>query len=188
MSGPDLGAAVAALDAGDVVGIPTDTVYGLAGRADRPEAVDRIYELKQRPPGLQLPVLAADAVQAFALAADLPPAAGRLAEHFWPGALTIVVPAVAGGTIGLRVPDHGIVAALCRACGPLATTSANLHGQPPLTTAAAVAAAFGDELTVIDGGTCEGAPSTVVDCTADPPVLLRPGRIPWALLHDVSST
>ena len=174
-----LSAAIEALDRGQVVAIPTDTVYGLAARMDRPEARERIYELKRRPSGLELPVLVADADQAWGLALAVPAAAHRLADRFWPGALTIIVPAEGGGTVGLRVPANDLVVELCRACGPLATTSANLHGEPPLTTAIAVANAFGGDLLVVDGGTCDGAASTVVDCTVDPPALLREGAISW---------
>ena len=175
----DLSAAMEALDRGEVVAIPTDTVYGLAAGIDRPEARERIYELKRRPSGLELPVLAADADQAWELASAVPAAARRLADRFWPGALTIIVPAETGETVGLRVPANDPVAELCRACGPLATTSANLHGEPPLTTAVAVRGAFGGDVLVVDGGTCDGAASTVVDCTVDPPTLLREGAIGW---------
>ncbi|MBV9665619.1 MAG: Sua5/YciO/YrdC/YwlC family protein [Actinobacteria bacterium] len=83
-------------------------------------------------------------------------------------------------TVGVRCPDHDVPLALCRAVGPIATTSANLHGEATLTTAADVAAAFGDSIAlVIDGGTCAGSPSTVVDCTGNDLKLLRDGRIPW---------
>ena len=110
--------------------------------------------------------------------------------RFWPGALTIVLPARPGlgadlgdddATIGVRCPDHPVALALCRAVGPLATTSANVHGQPTLTTAAEVAEVFADALPVVlDGGTCTGSPSTVVDCTGFEPRLLREGRVPWS--------
>lgn len=174
-----LSEAVAALRRGEVVGIPTDTVYGVASL---PSCSDRLFELKQRPPEVQVPVLVGDPADA-ALLADVTGLAARLIEHFWPGALTIVMPQLdAAGTIGLRCPDHELVRELCRSVGPLATTSANLHGQPPLTTADAVRATF-PGLVVVDGGTCEGSPSTVVDATGDRPVLLREGRIGWAELE-----
>jgi tRNA threonylcarbamoyl adenosine modification protein (Sua5/YciO/YrdC/YwlC family) len=111
-------------------------------------------------------------------------------DRWWPGALTIVVPRRPDlgvdlgddeATIGVRCPDHPIPVALCRAVGPLATTSANLHGDDTATTAAEVRAAFGDSVAVVlDGGTCAGSPSTVVDCTGHDAKLLRDGRIPWA--------
>jgi tRNA threonylcarbamoyl adenosine modification protein (Sua5/YciO/YrdC/YwlC family) len=84
-------------------------------------------------------------------------------------------------TVGVRCPDHEVPLALCRRRRPLATTSANLHGQPTLTTAAHVEAALGDAVSVVlDGGPCVGEPSTVVDCTGEEPKCLRSGRIPWA--------
>ena len=114
--------------------------------------------------------------QALALATAVPAtAATALMARFWPGALTVVLPARAGlaadlgdddATIGVRCPAHPVPLALCAAVGPLATTSANRHGEPTLTTAAEVVAVFGDAvLVVLDGGTCTGSPSTVVDCT-----------------------
>lgn len=183
-------AAAEALRAGRVVGIPTDTVYGLAADPARPGATTAIFLAKGRPAQLELPVLVADRAQAEALAGPdgLGPVARRLAERFWPGALTIVVrraPGVdwdlggAGTTVGLRCPAHDVARALCRAVGPLATTSANRHGSPPLATAGALVAEFGPELEVVDGGRCDGDPSTVVDATAGPPVCLRQGAVPW---------
>jgi tRNA threonylcarbamoyl adenosine modification protein (Sua5/YciO/YrdC/YwlC family) len=131
--------------------------------------------------------------QAQGLATAWPEAAAVWAERFWPGALTLVVPADPGlarrlgskePTVGLRCPDHPVVAELCRAAGALAVTSANRHGEPPLTEAAAVRAAFAAEAVavVVDGGTCDGAPSTVVDCTAVPPRCLRAGALEWTAL------
>ena len=181
--------ATRALRAGHVIAIPTDTVYGLAVDAFHAGATDRLFALKRRPRGVDLPVLVADADQAMSLVADVPDIARRLMARYWPGALTLVLarnPEVTADlgaddtTIGLRCPDHALVRALCAAAGPLATTSANLHGQPTLSTAADVAATFGDAVAlVLDGGTCAGAPSTVVDCTGEHPELLRQGRIPW---------
>ncbi|HZQ26651.1 MAG TPA: L-threonylcarbamoyladenylate synthase [Acidimicrobiales bacterium] len=187
----EIDAAAAALARGQVVGIPTDTVYGVAVDPGHPGATDRIFALKQRPTDTELPVLVLDADQAMSLcpADRLQPYVRPLMDTLWPGALTIVVPrrpgleAALGGdgtTIGIRAPDNDVVRELCRRVGPLAVTSANLHGQPPLTTAAEVREAFtGDVAVVVDGGVCEGAPSTVVDCTGEQPVLIREGRIPW---------
>jgi L-threonylcarbamoyladenylate synthase len=182
--------AVAALEAGEPIVLPTDTVYGVAVDPTRPGATERLFAVKERPAEAALPVLAADVEQALALAApDLPAAALRLAERFWPGGLTLVVrrhPDVTydlGGrddrTIGLRVPDHDVPRRLAAAVGPLAATSANLHGQPTPVTAEGVAAELGDRVAlVLDGGPCEGAPSTVVSCTAEGVHVLREGRIP----------
>ncbi len=183
--------AVAALRAGAVVAIPTDTVYGLAVDPTRPGATDALFGLKDRPESLDLPVLVGSFDQADALAgtAGLSPAARRLAHTFWPGALTVVVPRRAGldwalgasvHTIGLRLPDHATARALCDEVGALATTSANLHGEAPCTEAVAVERLFGSRVVVIDGGRCAGEPSTVVSVLEDTPRCLREGAVPWA--------
>jgi len=188
-SSSDIDVAAKALVAGQIVGIPTDTVYGLAVAALHTDAADRLFTVKRRPRQVDLPVLVADVDQALGLATGVPDVARKLMERWWPGALTLVVPrrpdleADLGddeATVGVRCPDHDVPLALCRAVGPIATTSANLHGEATLTTAADVAAAFGDSIAiVIDGGTCAGSPSTVVDCTGNDLKLLRDGRIPW---------
>jgi L-threonylcarbamoyladenylate synthase len=179
-----------ALNSGMPVAIPTDTVYGLAADPCRPGATDRIFEAKRRPHDVNLPLLVSGVDQALTLATAVPATAQRLMERFWPGALTLVLPSRGDigmdlgedeVTIGLRCPDHPVPIALCSDVGPLATTSANLHGEPTLVTAAEVAAAFGDSVPVVlDGGPCEGSPSTVVDCTGQSPKLLREGRFSWA--------
>ncbi len=185
----DLDVAEKALRAGQLVGLPTDTVYGLAADAFRTGAADRLFAAKRRPRDVDLPVLVADADQARGLATGIPDVAFRLMERFWPGALTLVLPrdpdVVADlgddeATIGLRCPDHDVARDLCRRVGPLATSSANLHGQPTATTAQQVADLFGPAVPVVlDGGTCAGSASTVLDCTGTEPKLLREGRIPW---------
>ena len=178
-----------ALAQGLVIAVPTDTVYGLAVDPSQPGATDRLFRLKGRPREVQVPVLVADQGQALGLSTGVPAFARRLMSGFWPGALTLVLRRRAGleadlgadeTTVGVRCPAHTLLIALCRAWGPLGTTSANLHGQEPLTTAAEVRATFGDAVAlVLDGGTCAGLPSTVVDCTGRQPELLRAGRIPW---------
>lgn len=183
-----------ALDLGQIVVIPTDTVYGLAARLDRPEALEAVFAAKDRPPGLALPVMIGRWRQVHQVAADWPRAASMLAARFWPGALTVVVPVrdrfgpLLGGdgsTVGLRCPDHRWVRTLCRRTGPLAVTSANRHGKPPATTAEEAAAAFDADAValVVDGGRCEGVPSTVVDCVASPPACLREGGLAWSWIE-----
>jgi len=187
--------AVRALAQGQPVGIPTDTVYGLAVDPFRPGATDRIFAAKRRPRDVSLPVLVGGVEQALSMSTAVPDLALRLMERYWPGALTLVLPARPGlgadlgedeATVGVRNPDHPVPLALCAAAGPLATTSANRHGQPTLTSAAEVADVFGEAVPVVlDGGVCSGSPSTVVDCTGAEPKLLRDGRIPWSEVQAV---
>ena len=182
-------AAAAVLLAGRVVAVPTDTVYGLAVDAFRPGATSRLFAAKGRPRRVPLPVLVSGLDQAEALA-SMPPAASVLVERFWPGALTLVLPrrrgfdvdlGDAGTTVGLRAPDHPVPVALCARVGPLATTSANLHGGETPADAVDVARLLAGAVDlVLDAGRCDGRASTVVDCTADVPRLLREGEIAWA--------
>ncbi|MDQ3107613.1 MAG: L-threonylcarbamoyladenylate synthase [Actinomycetota bacterium] len=186
--------AVALLRAGQVVALPTDTVYGVAVDPFHPGAVDRLFAAKERPRSVQVPVLVSSVDDVAALIdGPLDVFARRLIDRHWPGALTIVLPRAAerrdldlGGdptTIGLRCPDHRLVRELCRQVGPLATTSANRHGEPTPPDAAGVAAALGDTVAlVLDGGICEGSPSTVVSVLGDEVTILREGRIPTAAL------
>ena len=185
--------AVRALAQALPIGIPTDTVYGLAVDPFRTGATDRIFAAKRRPRDVNLPLLVSGVDQALSVSTAVPALALELMARYWPGPLTIVIPAKAGlaadlgdddVTVGVRAPDHPVPLALCAAVGPLATTSANRHGEPPITTAAGLDATFGDALPlVLDGGLCAGSPSTVVDCTGEELKLLREGRIPWAELR-----
>jgi L-threonylcarbamoyladenylate synthase len=187
-------AAAAELEKGRVIAIPTDTVYGLAARIDRPEGMAAVFAAKERPPGLALPVLVGRWRQAREIASSWPRSASVIAARFWPGALTVVVPVDPelgthlggnGTSVGLRNPRHKFVQALARRAGPLATTSANIHGAQPCTTVAQVCSAFpgGQIGLVVDGGTCDGRPSTVVDCTVSPPACVREGAIPWSWIE-----
>lgn len=187
--------AIHALLAGLPVVIPTDTVYGLAVDPRRPGATERLFAIKERPVEAALPVLTADRDQAFSLAVDVPDAARRLADAFWPGGITLVVsrrPDVTfdlGGrdaaTIGVRVPDHAVARRIATEVGPIAATSANLHGRPTPETAEGVIAELGDRVSVVvDGGQCLGAPSTVVACTGDEIAILREGRVARQAIED----
>lgn len=163
--------------------LPTDTVYGLAASLDHPEAVRELFRVKGRPEGVPVAVLVADEDQASALAVVTAQAAGLIRRH-WPGPLTLVlearasVAAVVGsadGSVGVRCPDHRLVRDLASRVGPLATTSANPHGRPTPADAEGVQRLFGGGLLVLDGGTCDGLASTVVDVRGSEPVLLRQG-------------
>lgn len=187
----DVGPVAEALAAGAMVGIPTDTVYGLALAASAPDAGARLAAAKGRDAEVAVQVLVADLAQADALAGPdgLSPAALRLAERFWPGGITIVTDRRRGvsldlggdaGSVGIRWPDHDVVARILRQVGPVAATSANLHGHPPLVRAVDVAAAFaGTVAVVLDGGPGSLGASTVVDVRGDEPLLLREGAVPW---------
>ena len=184
-----LAAALAALRAGQLVGLPTETVYGLAADARNPAAVRRIFAAKGRPADHPLIVHLASARQLDDWAADIPPLARRLADAFWPGPLTLIlkrqpsVPDVVTGgqdTVGLRVPSHPLAHALLEAFeGGLAAPSANRFGRISPTTAAHVAEELGEQVAVVlDGGECEvGIESTIIDLSRGVPVLLRPGRV-----------
>jgi L-threonylcarbamoyladenylate synthase len=187
---PSIATAAAVLRAGGLVAFPTETVYGLGADALNPDAVRKVFELKGRPHRNPLIVHVADIATARAVASEWPPLAQRLAERFWPGPLTIVVPKhasiptdVTAGTptVGIRCPDHPMALDLLRAFGgPLVAPSANPSGFVSPTTADHVREGFpGAELLVLDGGPCRaGIESTVVSLTMDPPTILRTGAIP----------
>jgi len=193
---PALAARVAAaaevLRRGGLVAYPTETFYGLGALASDAAAVERLVHAKDRPEVKPLPLLAADLAQVEAVA-DLPPLARRLAAAFWPGALTLVVPArpgarlhraIAGaaGTVGIRVTSGEVAAALARAAGgALVATSANLSGQPPVADPAALDPALVARLDlVLDGGPSPGgAPSTVVAVAGGALALVRAGAVPF---------
>ena len=178
--------ALAVVRDGGLVAFPTDTVYGLGGLASRAGAVEAIFLAKVRPEERSIPILVAGWTEVRGVALPAPPAE-RLAAAFWPGPLTIVMerdpslPAAIGpkGTVGVRAPNHAVALALLREAGPLATSSANLSGDPSPRTAADVLGTLGGRIDLlIDGGqTPGGRPSTVVDCTGEMPRLLRSGPI-----------
>ncbi len=184
--------AVDALQRGELVGLPTETVYGLAADACNEAAVAKIFATKGRPANHPLIVHVASAHGVADFAADVPAFAQRLMNALWPGPLTLILPrrldvgaAAAGGqnSIGLRCPAHPVALALLQACAAqgifgLAAPSANLFGRVSPTTAAHVQSELGRDLLVLDGGACEvGIESTIIDCTRGAPVLLRPGQI-----------
>jgi L-threonylcarbamoyladenylate synthase len=188
--------AVEALSGGDIIGLPTDTVYGLAAYPFRTGASDRLFRVKARPRNVALPVLVADEDQALGLCTAVPKAARRLMEQFWPGPLTLVLPrrpdldadlGADDATIGVRCPAHPVPLAICRRLGPIATTSANRHGEPPLTTAQALVESLGPEVAlVLDAGRCDQPASTVVDCTGEATKLLREGPISAAQVFNAA--
>ncbi len=186
MPDADLERGVALLDAGGVIAYPTDTVFGLGARIDRADGVARILQIKGRDPGRGMPVLVADRRRALALGKTRPGFA-ELAEAFWPGPLTLLLPTATpvdaevapGEVIGLRVPDHeGLLALLELLPTGIIGTSANRSGSPPLASADAVRAELGPEVDWILPGRCRlGEPSSVVDLTVGPPRIRRIGAL-----------
>lgn len=179
-------AAVAAIRAGEVVVIPTDTVYGLAGDPSNPEAVERIYAIKGRPSQLELSLLAADISQLDGLV-EMDGVARSLAAAFWPGPLSLVCPVGprrlgiprSGTTLMVRVPGHALLRSLLVETGPVASTSANRHGMPPAATAGVAESDLGGDVAgAIDGGPSTGMASTIIDLSSRPPRVLREGPIP----------
>ncbi len=197
----DIDAAVAVLRAGGLVAIPTETVYGLAADASNERAVRRIFAVKGRPADHPLIVHVAEPAALSVWSSAVPDTAILLADACWPGPLTLLVPraahvldVVTGGrpTVGVRVPAHPLTAELLRrsaAAGMsgLAAPSANRFGRVSPTTAAHVRADLGTDVDlVLDGGPCPiGVESTIVDCSVDPPQVLRPGGIPTEQIHEL---
>jgi L-threonylcarbamoyladenylate synthase len=188
-------AAVGALCSGEVIAFPTDTVYGLGAHSAIASALHRLYELKGRERQKAIPLLIAGVEGLSTVAIAVPRIAWRLAEQFWPGPVTLVVPkaptvldAVTSNrdTVAVRVPAHEVALRLISALGaPLAATSANLSGHKEAVTAGEVQAAFESGVRwILDGGRCAGGvASTVVDVTTAPPLIRRRG----ALVGDVEA-
>lgn len=185
------------LRAGEVVALPTETVYGLAANALDADAVAKLFALKGRPAHNPIIVHVASLEMARRCVAEWPAVADRLAAAFWPGPLTLVLPrrgvipdiVTAGGpTVGVRWPRHPFMQAVIRACGfPLAAPSANVSGQLSPTNAAHVVQGLGGRVRlIVDGGQSQvGIESTVLDLTCQPPRVLRPGMIHWESLQAV---
>ena len=191
-----LAAAERALRRGELVVLPTDTVYGVAAEAFDPVAVDGLLKAKGRGRDMPPPVLVGTVRAAMALVSDFPEAGKDLIEEFWPGGLTLVCrssPTLVWdigdtkGTVAVRMPLHPITLDLLKRTGPLAVSSANISGQGPATTAGEAFAQLGDSVAVyLDGGPCPGdVPSSIVDLTGTVPRLLRAGVISVERLRDV---
>jgi L-threonylcarbamoyladenylate synthase len=188
--------AEAALRRGELVVLPTDTVYGIAAEAFDPVAVDALLKAKGRGRDMPPPVLVGTVRAAMALVMDLADTGKDLIDEFWPGGLTLVCrssPTLVWdlgetkGTVAVRMPLHHVALDLLKKTGPLAVSSANVSGQPPATTADEAMAQLGDSVSVyLDAGPCPGdLPSTIVDLTGSVPRLLRPGVISVDRLREV---
>lgn len=181
---------------GGLVAVPTETVYGLAANGLDSKAVARIYEAKGRPAEKAVSLMVAGAEWIDRLCVSVPEEAYALARKFWPGPLTLVLPAspeipdivtAGSGTVGLRCPDHPMTLELIKRCGfPLAAPSANLSGEPSPKSAREVYAALGGGIDcILDGGICAiGLESTIVDLTVSPPRILRQGGLPREVIEE----
>ncbi len=182
--------AVEALRSGGLVAFPTDTVYGIGCAAGNAEALEAIFVAKRRPPEKRVPLLAASLEQALARGYRADDRATKLADRFWPGGLTLILPPTGNGeTQAFRVPDHPVALALIAAAGPLATSSANRSGEPETYEADDVAVAFADSDlldVILDGGKVPGGvASSVLDLSTTPARLLREGAIGRSQLEAV---
>lgn len=181
-----------AVGAGGLIVLPTDTVYGIAARPDRPDAMQALFRAKARQKDAPVAVLVLDREQASSVGL-LSGSGRRLADAFWPGPLTIVVPRAPGfhadlggdaGTVGVRSPDHPVAQALLHLTGPLATTSANRSGEPTPPGIEDIARVFREAVEVyLDAGTVSGLPSTVVSVVSEHLRILRPGRVGKTEIH-----
>jgi L-threonylcarbamoyladenylate synthase len=190
-----LDAAAAALRRGELVVLPTDTVYGVAADAFNPAAVDALLAAKGRGRDMPVPVLVANQEMVAALVGELPFAATALTVNHWPGPLTLVLRHTphlswdlgdARGTVAVRMPDDALALDLIARTGPLAVSSANRTGHPPATTMLEARLQLGASVAVyLDGGPRPSAvPSSIVDVTGDEPRLLREGALSADLLRD----
>lgn len=184
-----LTAATVAIRAGELVVLPTDTVYGLAADAFDPEAVRRLLDAKGRGREMPPPVLVASEATLDALASAVPPWTRDLVRHYWPGPLTIIVREQSSlqwdlgetrGTVAVRMPHDPVALELLGRTGPLAVSSANVTGRPAATNADDAAAMLADSVSVVldAGPTADDRPSTIVDCTSDHARVLRVGAVP----------
>jgi tRNA threonylcarbamoyl adenosine modification protein (Sua5/YciO/YrdC/YwlC family) len=193
-----LAAAVTAVLNGELVVLPTDTVYGLGVDAFSPVAVTRLLAAKGRGREMPPPVLVGTVRAATALVEDLGPDGQRLIDEFWPGGLTIVCRAArtlnwdlgdTKGTVAIRMPEDAVALDLLRETGPMAVSSANLTGRPAATTAAAAREQLGDAVSVYldNGAAAGGVASTIVDLTGPQPRLLRRGAISVGRLREIAA-
>ena len=177
------------LDAGLIVAFPTDTVYGVGVAASHPQRVDALFALKARPVDRRIPILVADVAQVVDAGWEVDERARGLADRFWPGALTLVLPR-SGATQAFRVPDHPVALDLIRRAGPLFATSANVSDEPDTLGADEVLIAFAtrqdDLAAVVDGGPVPGGvASTVLDLSVSPARVLRQGPLAVEALREL---
>jgi L-threonylcarbamoyladenylate synthase len=182
------------LKEGSVIGVPTDTVYGLAADMDNAEAVEAIFTIKKRPSDKSLIILFSKLSQVETLIKEYPPGFDSLSKKYWPGALTLILPVhldkispiIRSGlpTVGFRIPKHPRLIELLDRFGPIVAPSANISGEEPAISAKEVELAFGSDFPVLDGGICEkGVPSTILAFQDQKWTVLREGAIPLQDFH-----
>lgn len=192
-----IAAAITAVKDGDLIVLPTDTVYGVGADAFSPNAVAKLLAAKQRERTMPVPVLVGSRETLDGLMTAVPPLVRRLVDAFWPGALTLVVshaPSLrwdlgeTAGTVAVRMPDHPVALEVLRATGPLAVSSANVSGNPPAETAAVAQQQLGEAVRVYleAGPVAEPVPSTIIDVSQETPQVLRAGAIDLAQLRMVA--
>ena len=178
------------LESGGVVIFPTDTVYGIGALPKFSDALERIYAIKKRPQEMSLPLLLSDMTQVNDCSTFNGQELQTLVKVFWPGPLTLILPDVLehmnelltqNGTVAVRSPDHDFVRGLCAKVGPIATTSANIHGQPTPLRISEMPESFDNADLIIDGGECSyGTASTIIELGNGTPKVIREGPIPEA--------
>ncbi|MEE8498261.1 MAG: L-threonylcarbamoyladenylate synthase [Acidimicrobiia bacterium] len=185
----DIGPALHALRRGDIIGLPTDTVYGIAADPMQRSAVERLFVAKGRPEIKPIPILAAS-LEAVRRVAVMEEAVSAMAGRYWPGALTLILPRAPGmpdwvgdpvlNTVGVRIPDHPVAREILTEAGPLAVTSANRSSVKPALDSAGAIEALGDSIAVyLPGVASGGEASTVVDLSGEEPRILRQGPVEW---------
>ena len=196
----DIERAVRLLREGGVAAIPTDTLYGLAADVFNADAIERVFQIKERPEGMALPVLLADLGQLAAVSSELPEAVNLLGARYWPGPLTLIVRKAEGlptrltagqATVAVRVPDHPAPRELARRLGrPITGTSANISGGPDPHSVDELRRQVGERVDcmVFAGPAPAGTASTIVDLTGDAPKLIREGAIPFAEIAALLNT
>lgn len=186
--GPEVRRAAEILQAGGLAVFPTETVYGLAAARNNPSAIERLRNAKRRPETQPFAALIADNADVRQFVDNPPRHAVELMKAFWPGPMTLVLPARDGETIGLRMPDHALARAIIRAAGTgVAATSVNVSGEPPLASIAEIAAEFSGKVDlIIDGGPpMSGRPSSVIMVNDNGWRLLREGEITAAMIEEL---
>jgi L-threonylcarbamoyladenylate synthase len=196
----DILEAVRILRDGGVVAVPTDTLYGLAASTFHPTAIDRVFELKERPAETRVPLLIGTAADLVYLTSEVPRVAWKLIDQFWPGGITIIFDARravprevtrGGGTVAIRVPASSTCLQLLQSLGePVTGTSANLSGQPAALRASEVLAAIPgcDAILEDDSAIGTGLPSTIVDVTGNVPIITRVGAVSIGAVREVAGT